>query len=158
MERAELQALLAPLKESLEDLAGAITDEVAIQAQRAAETRRELERRAEEGRQAERRRTLRDIAFAVALVLLTAGMGVILYSALTSRTILNRVESVTSPDARAAQGESTKRLLVSLSEEIDCRSRRMQMRLPAPPDASLPCRAQTEPGVYPGEVGQPPPR
>lgn len=40
--------------------------------------------------------------------------------------------------------------------EIDCRARRMQARLPAPPDPRKPCIDQTPADVYPGVAGSPP--
>jgi hypothetical protein len=40
--------------------------------------------------------------------------------------------------------------------EVDCRARRMQARLPAPPDPRSPCTTQTPAEVYPGLTGQPP--
>lgn len=40
--------------------------------------------------------------------------------------------------------------------ELDCRARRMQARLPAPPDPRRPCTEQTPVDVYPGVAGQPP--
>lgn len=40
--------------------------------------------------------------------------------------------------------------------EVDCRIRRMQARLPAPPNSRRPCTEQTPAEVYPGVAGQPP--
>lgn len=40
--------------------------------------------------------------------------------------------------------------------EIDCRTRRMQARMPAPADPRRPCTEQTPAYVFPGIDGQPP--
>ena len=39
--------------------------------------------------------------------------------------------------------------------EIDCRSRRQQARIPAPPDPRRPCIEQTDASIYPGVSGTP---
>lgn len=68
------------------------------------------------------------------------------------------IESVTGPDAVKRQAANTVELLkrnaIQSGEEIDCRGRRQQARIPAP-DPSMPCVAQTDPAIYPGVAGQP---
>lgn len=64
------------------------------------------------------------------------------------------IESVTGPDAQKRQAAGTIDILRRNAEETDCRSRRQQVRLPAPDPAS-PCVAQTDPTIYPGVSGEP---
>lgn len=62
--------------------------------------------------------------------------------------------SVTGPDAQARSAAGTRDILQRNAIETDCRSRRQQVRLPAP-DPARPCADQTPPDVYPGIAGQP---
>lgn len=62
--------------------------------------------------------------------------------------------SVTGPEAQARSAAGTRDILLRNAIETDCRSRRQQVRLPAP-DPARPCADQTDPSVYPGVTGQP---
>jgi hypothetical protein len=63
--------------------------------------------------------------------------------------------SVTGPEAQARQAAGTRDILLRNAIETDCRSRRQQVRLPAP-DPTRPCADQTDESVYPGVAGTPP--
>lgn len=67
---------------------------------------------------------------------------------------LDLILSVTGPEAAARSAAGTRDILQRNAVETDCRSRRQQVRLPAP-DPALPCSEQTDPSVYPGIPGQP---
>lgn len=64
------------------------------------------------------------------------------------------IESVTGPDAQRRQAANTIDVLKRNAEETDCRSRRQQVRLPAPESTST-CVAQTPSDIYPGIAGEP---
>ncbi len=67
--------------------------------------------------------------------------------------------SVTGPEAQARSAAATidilRRNALSAGIEADCRSRRQQVRLAAPPDPTKPCVDQTPADVYPGVAGEP---
>lgn len=64
------------------------------------------------------------------------------------------IKNATGPEAQARSAKSTIDILRRNAVETDCRSRRQQVRLPAP-DPSIPCDQQTDASVYPGVLGQP---
>lgn len=96
---------------------------------------------------AERRRTLRSWG-TLALVIVMAWFGI------TNRTILDKIDGVTGPAAQARSAAQVKDILLRNAIETDCRSRRQQVRVPAP-DPAKPCIVQTPLDIYPGTIGQP---
>lgn len=52
-------------------------------------------------------------------------------------------------------GSATATAIAQIVVDIDCRGRRQQARIPAPPDPTRPCTDQTPESVYPGIAGQP---
>lgn len=173
MEGEELSRLLEPLVGTLEDLTTGVTQMAHEVAVRDEATRVDLLERAEENRKATRQQARRTGVLGVLVALLLVGVGILCFSAITGRTILRTVESVTSPQARDQQAIGTADILRRNAIETDCRSRRQQVRLPAPQDAPPPppevktasdllrylnhysCVAQTDPSVYPGTPGEP---
>lgn len=121
---------------------------------------------ARDQRAAERRRNWRSAGMAIAMCIL-------LFIALTNRTVLDKINGVTGPTAIDRQAVNTASLLAGSQRETDCLSRRQQARLPAPLSAPQPppgirardlavflapysCAAQTPEDVYPGVKGEPP--
>lgn len=122
---------------------------------------------------AERRRNRRSIATLACAVIIALAAGVLTYVAITNRTVLDKINAVTGPDAQDRQVAGTADILRRNAIETDCRSRRQQARLPAPQDAPPPpaevktgsdllrylnqysCVAQTPADIYPGLAGQP---
>ncbi len=62
--------------------------------------------------------------------------------------------SVTGPEAQARSAAGTRDILLRNAIETDCRSRRQQVRLPAP-EPGRSCVDQTPADVYPGVAGEP---
>jgi hypothetical protein len=161
----ELRAALGPLAEAIPQLTAAVHAMADEQTTRDAEVKKALTERAievqtalsvrgDEGREFERKQIKRTRVILAGMTLVVLGSGALTYNAITGRTILRNVQSVTSPTAVAQQQKATAALLSNFEIELDCRSRRQQARLPAP-DPSKPCIAQTDPSVFPGVLGQP---
>ncbi len=172
MERADIAAALQPLVLTLTELAETVDGNSRLLIERDAERARELAERVKEGRAAEKRQERRShwqLGLLVLLFLVASILGVV---ALTNRTVLDKINSVTGPAAQARSAAATRTILLQNAAETDCRHRRAQVRLPAPdlappaPPTLTPaelaawyarysCVAQTDPSVYPGTAGQP---
>lgn len=49
-------------------------------------------------------------------------------------------------------GRATAKAVAAIVVDVDCRARRQEARMPAPPEPNLPCTEQTPPDIYPGTV------
>lgn len=115
---------------------------------------------------AKRAVNVRTLAFIVILVLLAISQVVSFNQGSDIKAIAKStngnstaIKNATGPDAqaRSAAGliQIKKDVRKDTGEEIDCRSRRQQVRLPAPADPNIPCKDQTDASVYPGVAGIP---
>lgn len=66
------------------------------------------------------------------------------------RHVAAQIQSATTGELAKKAQKRTQDLLIALVVEGDCRSRRALAFLPAPPDPTQPCSAQTPAEVYPG--------
>lgn len=72
-----------------------------------------------------------------------------------SELIKNATGEEAQARSAAALVQIKKDVRVATGEEIDCRSRRQQARIPAPDNPDIPCKDQTDPSIYPGVEGLP---
>lgn len=69
------------------------------------------------------------------------------------------IKNATGPEAQKRSADGLVNIKNDVrkdgGEEIDCRSRRQQARIPAPPNPNIPCKDQTDASIYPGILNSP---